>query len=128
MFGRDAVDAHWGAQLKVRVPSDTTLRRARLLLDASFCVHMAERFKSLLVDDGVLFLWMDSSPQARVDWLLSMAVVLPGSQLHSAVTSSHALTTSVHTFMEAFENGDQEKMEQVVLQRHECGPQHTVRP
>ena len=87
MFGPDAVDEHWGEQLKAKLPSDTTLRRSRLLLDASFCVHMADRFKHLVDDDAALFLWMDASPQAKVDWLLSMATIIDD--------SASALSTSI---------------------------------
>ena len=46
---------------------------------------------------------------------------LPGSQLEVALRLSHELTTSVQKFTEAVEQDDHEGMEQIALQRHDCG-------
>ena len=121
MFGAPAVERHWAALLDAKLPSDSTLRRARVLVDAALCSHMATVFHQLIADKGVLYLWCDSSPQGKRDWFLSLLVYASGSDLLAASTAATQLYQSVEEFSSARLQGDFDRMDAIAQQRHEAG-------
>ena len=80
--------------------SAPTISRKQIEIDAVWCCVVR---KQLLLGQGPLFLWADSSPQHGVDWLLSTILSISFQDVVEAMRSAHALFDSAQMFHEEHE-------------------------
>jgi len=103
---------------QVRVPSSATLSRHQLRIDAALCCLWQQR---LLGTGNVLYVWADSSPQAGVDWLLSIVQIIPSTSLIECAQVVQILAASAFELCKAAAAEDTEKMVQIAEDRHIWG-------
>ena len=100
-----------------KVPSASAAARARLLLDASLCGVMRDRFASLR---GSLYMLADSSPQAGHDYMLSTCLIISGENLEKCFQAKQSLQVSWEDFLAAYKHDDTDAMHDIVANRQEC--------
>ena len=99
------------------MPSASTLSKSQLLVDMAYCCF----WKNILTDfGGVAYVWVDASPQAGVDWLLSVMRYIPRSDVSSCFDAALALEKTVPRIMEAFDRKDSEALQLLAKERHRC--------
>lgn len=77
--------------------SAATVSRARLTCDAAYAYFMRDQFRRWCQKGSLFYLWLDSSPQARENWLLARVLVVeaPGPEKSKVVASLQALASEV---------------------------------
>ena len=99
-----------------KVPSAASLSRAQLLVDMAYCCYWQNKLESM---KGPLFIWLDSSPQGGVDWLLSVLRYVPDASLQAAVSAAQYMESSPTLFAQAREQGNSTLMQQIAQARHD---------
>ena len=102
----------------LKPPDASMVSRAQVEVDSALCGYWKSEFKA---NDYIVWLWADSSPQAGLDWLMSMFRLVKATELESCVQAAGLLRKSVESFAEAVHEQDVAKMQQVVEERHSAG-------
>ena len=70
------------------VPSGSKISRSMLLLDVAYVCYWQERLTGFNAGDNLVYLWLDSSPQGGVDWLLSIVRFVKRDQVQACVQAA----------------------------------------
>lgn len=88
------------------------------MLDAAFAIA----FRDVMAKrSGPMYLWVDSSPQAGHDWLLSIFDYIPQERLVECMHHAQVLWQSTEHIYTAFQNGDSVSIETQASHRHDSG-------
>ena len=100
------------------VPSGSKISRSMLLLDVAYVCYWQERLTGFNAGDNLVYLWLDSSPQGGVDWLLSIMRFVKRDQVQACVQAAAALELSVDQFRAASDANDLHEMIAIMRARH----------
>ena len=90
----------------------------QVVLDTAFAVVYRRKMADM---SGPLYLWVDSSPQAGFDWLLSIFDYIPENKVLECLHHAHALFQSKGNIVAALQTGDLDAIGREALTRHEAG-------
>ena len=89
-----------------------------MVLDAAFALVYRRKMAAM---SGPLYLWVDSSPQAGYDWLLSIFDYIPENKVLKCLGHAHALFQSRGNIAVALQTGDLDAIGKEALTRDEAG-------
>lgn len=101
-----------------KAPSASSISESQVRIDAALSLVWRE---VLAHHAGPIFLWFDSSPQLREDWLLSIFDFIKQDDLDQAAAAAWSLQRSVASFGAAREAGQDDTLEDIVQSRDVCG-------
>ena len=77
------------------------------------------RFEDVVRTQGALFVWIDSSPQGKANWLLSLVVYIRGTDMAAAAQAADYLVTSVGDISSALASQGHAALEDIAMKRNE---------
>lgn len=105
-------------QMTTRVANGSRVLRSQLTVDLALMRYVA---KKNAFTDRLLYIWVDSSPQAGGDWLVSSYLWIHGRDVVVVASQAHAMFRSVSEWHEAFDKendlGQQQRLIDIVMRR-----------